>query len=145
MPVTWILAADSSRAHIYEMDLQHHATEVQCFLHEQAQNRELNSDAYGRYRGGGPGRAGHTAQPAVDAMEHEAQRFSKELGQYLEKALHEHRYDKLKVVASPRFLGLMRQQLSRSAQALIDEELPKDVSKLGAREIAQYFETHALH
>ncbi|WP_187359896.1 host attachment protein [Chitinolyticbacter meiyuanensis] len=147
MPVTWILAADSSRAHIFEIDAQHHATEVEHFSHEatQLQNRELNTDAYGRYAGGGQGKRGHTTQPAVEATEHEAQRFSKELGLYLERARQEHRFDRLKVVAPPKFLGLMRQQLSKSAQALIDEELPRDVSKLDAHAIEQYFETHVLH
>lgn len=140
MQTTWILAADSSRARIFEMQgAQDHLREIEDFAnpagHEQ--NQEISSDARGRYFGKGR-QQGDTAEPQVDEVEHETELFSKTVSAYLDKARVEHRYDKLCLIAFPKFLGLMRRNLSKEAQQLVEDEVPKDISKLEARDIEDY-------
>lgn len=142
MQTTWIVAADSSRARIFEVHgAQDHLREVEDLANPagRAQDRELSSDARGRYYGKGEQQQGHTAEPHVDEAEHETELFSKRVSEYLDQARVEHRYDKLCLIAFPKFLGLMRRNLSKEAQRLVEDEVPKDISKLEAREIEDYF------
>jgi protein required for attachment to host cells len=141
MQTTWILAADSSRVRIFEeMDAQHHLREIQDFAHPagHAQDRDLETDAKGRYFGKGERVIGHTAEPNTDPVEHENELFSKSIGDFLDKARNEHRYDKLCVIAPPKFLGLLRQNMSKEAQKLVEEEIVKDVSWFDEKEIERF-------
>lgn len=141
MPTTWVIAADSSRARIFQVSASdQHLQEIEDLANPQgrAANRELRTDGYGRYYGKGERQQAHTAPPHVDAVDHEIELFSKEVSQYLDKARTEHRFDKLCLIAPPKFLGLMRQNLSKEAQKLVEEELVKDISWFDAREIEEY-------
>ncbi|GAA5786065.1 hypothetical protein GCM10007860_31390 [Chitiniphilus shinanonensis] len=147
MTKTWILAADASRARIFEVDGRTRLREIESFAHPEgrAQNRDINSDAEGRYASG-VAPQGHSGQPRLDAAQHEAERFSRSLGGYLEQARVEHRYERLCLIAPPRFLGLMRSQLSKEALRMVQEEVPKDISQLAVHEITDYLKRHGtLH
>ena len=141
MQTTWIVAADSSRARIFEMHgLQEPVREIEDFANPagREQDHELGRDARGRYYGRGEHQQAHTAQPHIDEVEHQTELFSKRVGEYLDQACVEHRYDKLCLIAFPKFLGLLRQNLSKEAQRLVEDEVPKDISKLEARDIEDY-------
>ena len=141
MQTTWILAADNSRARIFEeIDAQHHLQEIQDFAHPAGHfaEHDFDADAKGRYFGKGERSQGHTAEPNVDPITHENERFCRELSQFLEQARNEHRYDRLYVVAPPKFLGLLRKNLSKEAEKLVVEEIVKDLSKLEQREIEDF-------
>src|SRR5207247_2112659 len=89
MQRTWILAADSSRARIFEaLGSSPNFREIDDLANPpgRANNRELRTDAHGRYSGKGQGHHGHVTSPPVDAVEHETELFSKMLGHYLDKA-----------------------------------------------------------
>ena len=49
------------------------------------------------------------------------------------------RFDRLVLVAPPKFLGALRKELHKEVEKLVAEELPKDLSWLNAREIERYF------
>jgi len=141
MQKTWILTADGSRARIFEaLGSDSKFREVDDFANPQGRlnNRELRTDASGRYSGKGQGHHGHTTLPQVDAVEHETELFCKTLSEYLDKARTEHRYDKLCLIAPPKFMGLMRQTLSKEAQKLVAEEITKDISWFDARDVEEY-------
>lgn len=143
MQTTWILAADSSRARIFEVHgPQDHLQEIQDFVNpEGRQNtREIENDKRDRFFAtpeGSPGE-GDTYQPRVETVEHETQMFSKQVSDYLDQARAEHRYDKLCLIAYPKFLGMMRQNLSKETRKLVEDEVSKDISWLDAREIEDY-------
>jgi hypothetical protein len=61
------------------------------------------------------------------------------IGNYLEKARTDHRYDKLYLVAPPKFLGLIRKELGKEVEKLVSDDLSKDLSWFNAREIERYF------
>jgi len=135
MTTTWIIAADSSRARILQVtDREQRLAEIEDLLNPEGRvdDRELTTDAQPRFRG--------TSGPASDreetsAAEHATDLFAKRLGDYLDKARSAHRYDRLHLVAPPKFLGQLRKALGKEVQKLVSEELPKDLSGLSAREL----------
>ena len=146
MTTTWIIAADSSRARILQvMDREGRLSEVEDFVNPEgrAQGRELTTDAESRFNGhGGVGKAGsgRTGGPASDreakgAVEHDVELFAKQIGDYLDKARTAHRYDRLHLVAPPKFLGQLRKELGKEVEKLVTSELPKDLSWLSEQEL----------
>ena len=142
MQTTWILAADSSRVRIFqELDAEHHLQEVQDFANPagHAQDKELLTGRPER-RNMSKGALGgtHDGQAETLPVEHENAVFSKEIGDYLEQARSQHRFDRLCVIAAPKFLGLLRQNLSKEAQKLVDQEIDKDIARWDKTEIERF-------
>jgi protein required for attachment to host cells len=148
MKTTWIVAADASRARILQvMDRDGHLAEVEDFVNPSARlhERDMTTDAEPRFNGhGGVGKAGsgRTGGPGNDREakskgEYETEVFVRQLGEYLDKARNDHRYEALHVVAPPKLLGQLRKELGKEVQKLVEEELPKDLSWLNTREIEQ--------
>jgi protein required for attachment to host cells len=137
MPTTtWIVAADSSRARILQVaDRERRLVEIEDLLNPEGrlQDREINTDARGRFAGG------HTGEDDVGAVEHEVELFAKRLGDYLDKARTRQLYDRLHLVAPPKFLGLLRKELGKEVEKLVVDEIPKDLSWFNARELETYF------
>jgi len=140
MTNTWVVTADASRARIFSVQgKEHHLREIADLLNPEgrASERELTSDAQGRYSGRGERMQGHSAGE-TSAVGHLNEAFSREVGRYLEKARAEHQFDRLVLVAPPRFLGLLRQSLSEGVQRAVTEELGKDLSWLDTRDIERH-------
>ena len=146
MTTTWIIAADSSRARILQvMDRDARLAEVEDFVNPSARlnEREMTTDAEPRFNGhGGVGKAGsgRTGGPGNDREaktkgEHETEVFVRQIGDYLDKARNAHRYDRLHLVAPPKFLGQLRKELGKEVQKCVTSELPKDLSWLDEREL----------
>ncbi len=139
MTTTWIVAADSSRARVLQLaDPEKKLLAVEDFVNPEGrlQDRELTSDAHPRFRGSsGPA----SDRQETSAVEHEVELFAKRVGGYLERARTDHRYDRLCLVAPPKFLGALRKELTGAVRKLLAEELPKDLSTLSARELEAYF------
>jgi protein required for attachment to host cells len=147
MGTTWIIAADSSRARILELDQPNRRlVELEDFLNPEArlQDKELQSDAEPRFNGhGGAGGSSKTGGPASDreaqgAVEHSTRVFAREVGRYLHTARTQHRFDALMLVAPPRFLGTLRKELDKEVQKLVVEELGKDLSWFNRRDLERY-------
>jgi protein required for attachment to host cells len=140
MATTWIVAADDSRARVLQVtDRERHLTEIQDLVNPagRAQDRELQTDAEPRFneaRGGPPSDAERQG-----AVEHSVRVFAREVGRYLDKARIAQRFDRLVLVAPPKFLGALRKELHKEVEKLVAEELPKDLSWFNAREIERYF------
>lgn len=147
MQTTWIVAADEHRVRIFEVEgKQDNFHEIEDFINPEARlnDRDFNTDAKGRYFGKGERSMGHTAEPNVSATQHTTDLFSKSIGEYLDKARQEHRYDKLRLIAFPKFLGALRKHLSKEAQQLVEDEISKDISNFEPRQIEDYIKTR-LH
>ncbi|HKU47730.1 MAG TPA: host attachment protein [Burkholderiales bacterium] len=136
MATTWIVAADESRARVLQVtDRETRFTEIEHLTNPagRAQDRELETDARDRFPGG------NSWEPRAGAVEHGADLFAKRVGDYLDHARKENRYDQLVLVAPPKFLGALREELHKEVQKLVADELPKDLSWFNARELEQYF------
>ena len=126
MTTTWIVTADSARAKVLQVaDRGQHLAEVEDLLNPESKFHEgdLVTD---------------TNEP-TSAVEHSVDLFSKRVGEYLEKARTQNRYDKLYLVAPPKFLGKLRKNLGREVEKLVADELDKDLYRANARELEAYF------
>lgn len=126
MAITWIVTADSARARVLQVaDREKRLAEIEDLLNPDGKLHEgdLVTD---------------TVEPS-DAHEHSVDLFSKRVGEYLEKARSQHRYDKLYLIAPPKFLGRLRKQLGKEVEKLVCDELDKDLYRANARELERYF------
>ena len=149
MQTTWIVAADSSRARILQVvGREHRLVEIQDFLNPKGRmhDRELITDAHPRFSGhGGVGKSGErpTSGPGSDrqetaAVEHETELFAKQIDRYLDKARVKGRFDKLYLVAPPKFLGLLRQNLGKETAKHVAEEIDKDLFWFDVLQLEKY-------
>jgi protein required for attachment to host cells len=147
MATTWIVAADSSRARILQVAGRERLDEIESMLNPEGRmnDRELTTDGNprlhgpGGIQGSGRSSAANSAREEPSAVEHAVEMFSKRVGEYLEKARTDHRYDQLVLVAPPKFLGLMRKELGKEVEKLVLDQVPKDLSWFNERELERYF------
>jgi protein required for attachment to host cells len=153
MATTWIVSCDSSRARVLQVTGRDRLEEIEDLVNPAARihDRELRTDSHPRYNGhGGVGKAGSAAtggpgndREEMTAAEVETEKFAKQIGRYLEKARMDHRYDRLFLLAPPRFLGMIRKELGKEVQKLVIDEIDKDVTSLPAGDLARYIEKRA--
>ena len=130
----WVVVADEAVARILELprpggELQ----EVQTLTDPaaQAQRADLRRDAEGR-------RAGNvTTSAGQDEAQREAESFATIVATRLADARRAGRYERLRIVAAPRFLGLLRKALPREvAECVVDDE-DKDLVQLDRRSLTE--------
>jgi protein required for attachment to host cells len=138
MGTTWILCADRSRARLFEIDLHSDAPrEVADFANPagRAHERDLRSDADGRYYGKGERNQGHAAIPDRSVGDRETERFAESLRDYLERARAQQRFGQLWVAAAPAMLGLLRQNFGKPLRDVVEFEIDKEFTTDTPRDI----------
>jgi protein required for attachment to host cells len=137
MKTTWIVAADSSRARVLQVAGRERLDEIENLVNPEGrlQDRELTTDANPRLHGPG----GMSAREEPSAVEHAVELFAKRVGDYLDKARTDQRFEQLVLVAPPKFLGALRKELGKEVGKLVADELPKDISWFNERELERYF------
>lgn len=97
---------------------------------------EMHRDAHGRRHGGagsGVRSSGNATTSAGDSDRHlQAERFAKQVAAELTRQFRDKRFERLHIVAAPRFLGLLRQHLSADVAAVVEDEKAKDLIHLNA-------------
>jgi protein required for attachment to host cells len=131
MGITWILAADRSRARLFEvvrgsdtpneiMDLANPAG--------RGRERDIRSDNTGRFFGKGDRNQGNAASPDTLPSTHETERFVDDIRDYLDHARNEQRFGQLWIVAAPAILGMLRNKFGKQLHSLVELEVNKDVT-----------------
>ncbi|MFO7802816.1 MAG: host attachment protein [Desulfovermiculus sp.] len=127
----WVVVGDSARARIFGTNSRGGGlTELEVLYHPESRMRdsELQTDKPGRmYAMQGEFRSAAEQTPARKV---EAERFAQSLAEYLDTMHHENRFEHLILVASPNFLGLLRNQFSSRLHNAVISELNKDISQL---------------
>ncbi len=130
---TRVIVADSRRARIFSShSVMNKLIEEEGFVNNEARlaNRELVSDA--------PGRSANridSFSPAISAKEHDVRSFAKDLARHL-KAMHsEQHFDQLVLIASPKFLGLLRRELHAPLDRLVSRTIDKDLTTADVADI----------
>ena len=129
----WILIADAAGAVIYEPELEHERLRaVRHFDHPSGRARvqEMVSDRVGHARQPGPrGLAPAMAAP-TDPHALEAERFARELAVELAAAYHRREFDRLALVAPPRFLGVLRAALDAQVASAVVASAANDLTPI---------------
>lgn len=140
MPQTWVVVADSSRARIFTVQTPRGPLEeLESLVNPEGRmhERDLTADKPGRaFDSVGEGR--HATGQMISAKEQEILRFAKDISDRLEAARVEGKCDKLILIAAPKFLGHLRQNLSTPTTALVTQEINKNLAQQDAAEIRQH-------
>ena len=125
----WVLVANSGQARILELRRKPYQFQQVTELVSEAQhltNKELVSDASGRvYHTQGPGT--HSMNPRSDPHENAEEQFGRSLAQKLDKASRLARFDHLVVIADPKTMGRLRQQMNKTLAGKVVHELALDL------------------
>ena len=133
MATKWVIVADACRARIFETRaLGRGLREVEDFVNPngRAHSSDLLTDAGGRTYSHSGARGQGKTEPRSDPVEHEVEMFAKRLADRIEQGRVERRFERLCLVAPPRFLGLLREKCSRETGKLVEFELAKDLAQL---------------
>ncbi|QVL48105.1 MAG: host attachment protein [Thiocapsa sp.] len=127
--LTWILAADNSRARIFATEKSagalreiHTLTFPEGRLHE----GDLTTDKGGR--GHDPMSGAHGINGEEAHKQENAERFAGLVCETLESARNKGELQKLYVIAAPAFLGMLRKHQSPSLKQLIAGEIDKNLT-----------------
>lgn len=146
MDTTWIVSANAGRARIFaETDRNSPLQEVNDMVNTAA--RIPTSDEYtDRLGPTSAGKSIHNTggalpnkqyEPEQTPDEREAESFAKDICGFLMKAQQAGQFQKLKLVASPKFLGALRMQLDANLKPLVTAEIDKDYTHSNGQQLRE--------
>lgn len=139
MQANWIVVADAARARIFHwagrertLDQIYQLDHPQTELHE------------GDLRTGGKGEVIQSSSsvtfqsgPNITTTEKHAQDFAKELAEFLRKKRNRDEFNGLVLVAAPRFLGRLRENLDSDTSQMVEREIDKNWAQHDRRKIVK--------
>jgi protein required for attachment to host cells len=140
MKPAWILIADSSRARIFTAENSvAELVEIESLTHSEGRllDQDLVSDQPGRSKESDAS-GGHVYVGEIDPKEQENIHFAKRVAQHLCHELNLNKFEHLFVVASPAFLGILRQACSNQLKKHIAFSLNKNVVTKTPKQIRAY-------
>lgn len=141
MEKIWVLAADNSRARIFETTRRNTLEkEIKSMHHPESRqsSQDIVTDRPGRTAHPSSGEQRKAYMPTTDPKKHEIQQFAKEVGGKINKAAIEKKYEKIYILAPPSFLGMLRNELDSNTREKISGEIDKNVTQLKMEEIREY-------
>ena len=137
MTTTGILVADGARARLFECAAADPAlAEIECFANPEGRGgtRKLNTHRLPTVNESvGPAR--HSNEPHTTQREKFAARFAKALTDALERGRSAHRFERLIMVAPPRFLGALYHEFHKPLRDCVVAEIRRDLTELPAAQI----------
>lgn len=138
MYTTWILVANRSTARLFEnrgpgRDLNL----LEDIIHPEGalQNREIDTDRRGRANQSSGATVTHTYDAHQDAVDHLADVFAKHLANIIDDGRRKNRFEKIVLVAEPKFLGKLKQALPKHSFDKIHCTVSKDLPHVTASEL----------
>ncbi len=145
MTTTWIVVANASRGRLYEnAGIGKGLTLLSEFEHPESRmkNGDLVSDRPGYMQSVGNGHG--SRQPATEPKQHEAEQFAHEIARVLESGRNQNKYERLILVASPSFLGLLKSKLPDQVRGTVSDTIEKDYTQVTEKELAKHLE-HCIY
>lgn len=136
MATTWILIANASFARLYaNHGVKKGLQLIKEFSHPESREKssELVSDRPGYNKGHGNGHGSFV--PAMEPKQNEAGRFAQQLAKELEQGRANNIYDRVILVASSPFIGLLNNRFSTHVRNLISDTIEKDYTKFAPHEL----------
>lgn len=135
MQSKWIVVADAARARVFaqqEGGLHEHHD----FTHPESQlyDRDLRTGGKGEVNKSA-GTGSHQSDPAETTMEKHAELFAKELADFLKQARVKGDYAELVLVAEPKVLGRVRDNLDDATAKAVTRTIDKNLTQHDADQI----------
>ena len=131
-----VIVADASKARIFKSAKGYkELAEIEDFIHSESRltDKELMSDT-SRISANRRG----SLQPRTFPKDHEEQTFAKQLGKHLKELYGSDPYEELVLVASPLFLGMLRNELHAPIANLVSHTIAKELIQLDQDELLEY-------
>lgn len=140
----WVLVADAARARLFESNAAGTAlNEMLGWIHPETREGDTREDTGGgRLFRSGRQASHYQGDNIMAPIERETRNFARALARELNTAYRDHRYEELVLVAPPRMLGELRQQLDDAVEAHLAGTLDKDLTRLPATGIARHLQLH---
>ncbi len=141
MEKIWVLAADNSRARIFETSRRTILeTEIESIDHPASRMsaQEISSDRPGRTAHPSSSEQRKAYAPTTDPRKHQVQLFARKIGELINKGAGEKKFEKIYILAPPSFLGMLRGELNAQARDKVRGEYDKNVAQLKMEEIRDY-------
>ena len=131
MARTWILVADSARARLFESDRSGALSELACYTNPEARagTRGMGSDRPPTVNES-MGQARHALEPHTSPRAKVAANFARALRDVLHTAHGVQRFERLVLVAPPRFLGDLHRAFDKALRACVSAEIRRDFTHL---------------
>jgi protein required for attachment to host cells len=141
MKIKWIVLANASVAHVYEIDHNNSLDSIKLvttLLHPDGrkQDQDLVADKQGHYQTGEPARGAYS--PHTDPKAVETERFAKEIADLLEKNRNSETYTSLILIAAPHFYGLLKQHFHKPLERLVEKVYEKEILINNEKELKNY-------
>ena len=136
MTTTWVMVANASQARFFSSTgPQRRLQLIKELAHPESREKtsDLVSDRSGSRSGTGHG----SFIQATDPKHHEAELFAQELTRELEYGLETKAYDRLILVASAPFVGLVNNHLPGQVRSRLSESIGKDYTRLPERDLTE--------
>ena len=137
------MVANASQAKLFTNDGPKRGLKlIKEFLHPESREKTSNfvSDRSGAYGGAGHGAVGQPADP----KHHEAERFAQEVSKELEVGRLKNAYDRLILVASAPFMGLVNNHLPGQVRSKLSQSIDKDYTRLPVKDLAGHLEGYVF-
>ena len=138
MNKTWVIVAESSRARLFSIIAKNEPlVELEDMLNPSSKihESELTSDLPGRAYGSTGSGIKHSMEPKITPKDQATLDFAKSIAERVEKARTSGELKSLILACSPKFLGILRQNLSNETQKLVSRSIDKDLVEMPEAEI----------
>lgn len=127
MSTTWVVVANASIARIYERNKGLHLIAELEHPQSRMKRAELVTDRPGYMQSVGNGHG--SRQPHTDPKTHEAEEFALEIAKRLDHERASGKFQRLVLVASTPFMGMLKQRLPAQTAELVTDTIEKDYTK----------------
>ena len=138
-PTTWILVADRAHARILDVGPDGGLRELACFANPEgrAAARDLEADRPPRVHES-VGGARHAIEPHTSTRDKTATRFARVLRDALGDGHEKQSFERLVLVAPPRFLGVLRGALDKPLLDCVVDEIGHDLTGLALQDLRKH-------
>ncbi|GAB6050366.1 host attachment protein [Hydrogenophilus islandicus] len=138
MKKTWVVVANASMAKIFQACNAKGELELITTLNHpesRLRNQDLVTDRQMEHHHGGAATP-HDGE-RVAPKEVEAQRFAQEIAAYLKEGRTRHAFERLIVVATPHFKGLLLAEMDSTTAKLVEKTIDKDYTQESERTLSE--------
>lgn len=146
MQATWIVSANASRARFFSQEQSSDPLEeINDMVNEAVRLRtsDTESDKFGptaatkSKHNVGAATPNKLYEPATTPDVHQAELFARDIAAFLLQGYQEGRFQKLSLVVSPQFLGMLRKILDARLESVVTLEINKDYTQFSPQELLQ--------
>lgn len=153
MNATWIVSANASRARFFaQTDLTEPLEEVNDMINDAARQGVLDLGESDKLGPTAAGKSSHDVggalptklyQPPQSPEKHEAELFARDIAGYLRDAYREGRFEKITLVVSPQFLGMLRKLLDPALESAVSLEIDKDYTQFSPEQLREQIKAYS--